>query len=141
MSCTDLSQKPAANESEALKKTTMYNSCSPELEIYIDLLHVQPAFFSIFFTNVFLPCAVFVRNVTYLTGDSAIVVKIIQSEGPFLPVIFFNRHITLQFLRNTQTCIRLTKTKRLVCYLKHALSEDAFPREKSLKVPFFSRDG
>lgn len=38
----------------------------------------------------------------YLTCDSSVVIKVIQCEGPFLPVIFLYRHITLQFLRNMQ---------------------------------------
>ena len=35
---------------------------------------------------------------THLTGDLAIVVKVIQSEGPLLPAVLLHRHVTLQLL-------------------------------------------
>lgn len=47
----------------------------------------------------------------YLTRDSAIVVEVIEREGPLLPVVFLNGYITLQFLRNTQ---RMLEAKALL---------------------------
>lgn len=35
---------------------------------------------------------------THLAGDLAIVVKVIQGEGPLLPAILFHRHVTLELL-------------------------------------------
>lgn len=47
----------------------------------------------------------------YLTCDSSVVIKVIQCEGPFLPVIFLYRYITLQFLRNMQRAADYLKQK------------------------------
>lgn len=47
----------------------------------------------------------------YLTCDSAVVVEVIQCESPFLPVVFFDGHITLQFLRNTDRGSNYLKPK------------------------------
>ena len=35
---------------------------------------------------------------THLSGDLAIVVKVVQGEGPLLPAVFLHRHVTLQLL-------------------------------------------
>lgn len=40
---------------------------------------------------------------THLSGDLAVVVKVIQGEGPLLPAVLLHRHVTLQLLDvNTQ---------------------------------------
>lgn len=35
---------------------------------------------------------------THLSGDLAVVVKVVQGEGPLLPAVFLHRHVTLQLL-------------------------------------------
>ena len=43
------------------------------------------------------------RQVTHFSGDLAVVVKVIQGEGPLLPAVLLHRHVTLQLLDvNTQ---------------------------------------
>lgn len=72
----------------------------------------------------------------YLTCDSSVVIKVIQCEGPFLPVIFLYRYITLQFLRNMQRAADYLKQKAclqrrlsaeggclLACFLPPSLRE------------------
>lgn len=39
---------------------------------------------------------------SYLSGDLAIVIKVVESESPLLPVIFLHRYSTLQLLINYQ---------------------------------------
>lgn len=44
---------------------------------------------------------------THLSGDLAVVVKVVQGEGPLLPAVFLHRHVTLQLLNvnRQQACV------------------------------------